>query len=559
MLSAPPCGSISGYVYADANNNGLFDPGEKPLPGDPIQLLAANGSPIASTVTDANGFYDFSIDPRISTASVALTQTATVPSTPTDFSNVPAVGPIRRFDPSLGTLTSVEVINTGTITSTITAQNTTAGTPVSVSISGAAIVQGPGVSLTTPINNPNIPNPNPNSIHFVASATNTVPVTLTDPASLALYTGSGDIAFTESASAHIVGSGGGNGQALFSTVASTSVKVVYHYIPNNCLPAGSYTVVQQAVPTGYVPGKVSRNGTIVPQTPGAPASIPLSFNGSTNLVNNDFGELLSTPPTPVVPPQPIVNPPQPIVVPPASGAVSAGSGPVPGAGSIAQPLPQTVVPLVRGVVRQGVHLQPVSVIVGFNTPMNPARAENPANYSIVPLDWRGRAIGRPVRLRSVFYNPVDQTSTLVPFDHLNVHRYFRLTVNGTFPNGLTDTQGTFLSGAGLNLPGTNYTTLFGRDRNVRFIDHQGNLDTLGYQNGRLRWIVLQPHVAPPIGLRFFSQRWNAKLEAGAAHPKFVHQRAFSTARAPSAQPFSPALPRIDFAYNPAHKHDRRHR
>ena len=53
-------GCISGYVYVDANNNGVFDEGESPIAGVQLALLDAAGNPTGQTrVTDETGFYRF--------------------------------------------------------------------------------------------------------------------------------------------------------------------------------------------------------------------------------------------------------------------------------------------------------------------------------------------------------------------------------------------------------------------------------------------------------------------------------------------------------------------
>jgi protocatechuate 3,4-dioxygenase beta subunit len=52
--------ALSGYVYADSNNNGVKDPGEPPLSGVQITLLDSAGNPIGTPAeTDANGSYRF--------------------------------------------------------------------------------------------------------------------------------------------------------------------------------------------------------------------------------------------------------------------------------------------------------------------------------------------------------------------------------------------------------------------------------------------------------------------------------------------------------------------
>src|SRR5689334_14197927 len=61
--SMPSCTSISGFVYFDANGNGLYDVGtESPIANSSIELHDANGDVVGTTTTDANGFYTFDMD-----------------------------------------------------------------------------------------------------------------------------------------------------------------------------------------------------------------------------------------------------------------------------------------------------------------------------------------------------------------------------------------------------------------------------------------------------------------------------------------------------------------
>src|SRR5258707_13493352 len=69
------CNSISGFVYNDANGNGLFDAGEKPIANSSIELRNASGVVVGSTTTNANGFYQFYPDPTLDTAPSTLTCT----------------------------------------------------------------------------------------------------------------------------------------------------------------------------------------------------------------------------------------------------------------------------------------------------------------------------------------------------------------------------------------------------------------------------------------------------------------------------------------------------
>ncbi|MEM1305167.1 MAG: SdrD B-like domain-containing protein, partial [Planctomycetota bacterium] len=50
---------LSGYVYHDASDDGLFDSNEDPIAGVELTLLDAAGAVVATTTTDDQGFYKF--------------------------------------------------------------------------------------------------------------------------------------------------------------------------------------------------------------------------------------------------------------------------------------------------------------------------------------------------------------------------------------------------------------------------------------------------------------------------------------------------------------------
>ena len=52
-------GKISGFVYVDANKNGIKDLGESPLQNVVIKLYDQNGVILGSTTTNSNGYYEF--------------------------------------------------------------------------------------------------------------------------------------------------------------------------------------------------------------------------------------------------------------------------------------------------------------------------------------------------------------------------------------------------------------------------------------------------------------------------------------------------------------------
>ena len=58
-----PPAEISGYVYVDQNNNNRRDNGEAPIAGTRVDLIDSNGAEVATTTTDASGFYRFTFLP----------------------------------------------------------------------------------------------------------------------------------------------------------------------------------------------------------------------------------------------------------------------------------------------------------------------------------------------------------------------------------------------------------------------------------------------------------------------------------------------------------------
>jgi streptogramin lyase len=130
--------------------------------------------------------------------------------------------------------------------------------------------------------------------------------------------------------------------------------------------------------------------------------------------------------------------------------------PVPGNG----PSPVTVGgeavgPTVTGVQRFGFHERPTTLVLTFDEPLDPLRAEDLANYQIVALC----GVRHTIRVKKAVYNPVTRTVTLSPAHRLDLHRRFRLTVVGTGPSGLTDIAGNPLDGQKRGDPGSNFVTI----------------------------------------------------------------------------------------------------
>jgi hypothetical protein len=135
--------------------------------------------------------------------------------------------------------------------------------------------------------------------------------------------------------------------------------------------------------------------------------------------------------------------------------------------STAQALPQIVnappPPAVVALARFGFHKQPTVLVLIFSQALDPARAQNVAEYQLVTV-VKGRHgklhVGTHIAIAKAVYDPTNLTVSLVAAKRLNLHKLYQLTVNGTRPNGLTDPYGQFLDGAGNGQSGTNYVKVF---------------------------------------------------------------------------------------------------
>ncbi len=295
--------TISGYVFGDLNNDGLFESGEPPIAGNTLQLYrgaSATGTPINSAVTDANGFYQFTTDATISTAPTTRVATATFASAKTGWTNTAQVA---QFNPALGTLLSIDVINTATMQSEFQVENldNVAGN-ISSTVNGGVTVSVPDVSPLTAsasLSNSFDAAADDGTIDFsgpgghdsgleTQSGTNSIS-DITSAAVLQEFEGTGTVTLSGQATARSSVSGPGNVLALISTNAGARVQVVYHYIPSNALTPGTYTILQTSTPPGYISGLKSSGGQVIPNSAGTNTiTVTLQNGGSTN---NDFGEV----------------------------------------------------------------------------------------------------------------------------------------------------------------------------------------------------------------------------------------------------------------------------
>ena len=132
-----------------------------------------------------------------------------------------------------------------------------------------------------------------------------------------------------------------------------------------------------------------------------------------------------------------------------------------GVTTVAPPALKTWTPAsltVTGLVRLGIHRQPTLLVLAFSAPLDPAPAQDTANYRLMV-----RGGHHPIRIRSAALSPDGRVVTLQPARRLPLKFQYQLTVVGTPPSGLTDTRGQFLSGAGPGRPGTDFTAVITRE------------------------------------------------------------------------------------------------
>ncbi len=133
-------------------------------------------------------------------------------------------------------------------------------------------------------------------------------------------------------------------------------------------------------------------------------------------------------------------------------------GPAPdiGAFEVVASIPPTVV----GLTRVGIRHQPAQLVLSFSAPLDPARATDLSNYTLIPVGPGGRSAAHPlpIPIRFAVYDPSTRTVTLTPFRPINLHLYYRLTINGTAPGGVA-AGGTLLDGADTGSPGSDYVAV----------------------------------------------------------------------------------------------------
>ena len=233
---------ISGYAFHDVNGTGIYDASEPPIANSTIELLDSNNNLLATTTTDATGFYQFANNPSAPPQQLQETENATFASTSTDSVRN---ANIQQFDPSLGTLESVDIYNNGTLSSHIQVENqdpeattvtgTVSGT-LSLSLGAAAPMLN--TTLTPTMESANVAAYD-GTVGFTGASAHDFGLQTANGSAnesltagtddLSAFIGTGTFQVTETSDATSSTSGPGN---LLSEIASTStanVQVVYNY------------------------------------------------------------------------------------------------------------------------------------------------------------------------------------------------------------------------------------------------------------------------------------------------------------------------------------------
>jgi DNA-binding beta-propeller fold protein YncE len=109
-------------------------------------------------------------------------------------------------------------------------------------------------------------------------------------------------------------------------------------------------------------------------------------------------------------------------------------------------------PHVKNVERFGFHAQPTTLVIQFNEALDPARAQNVANYRIVGPD------GVRIAIIKAMYDSAANTVTLSPKTRLDLHKIYSLTIIGTGSQGVCDRSGNLLDGTNSGVAGGNFVT-----------------------------------------------------------------------------------------------------
>ena len=128
--------------------------------------------------------------------------------------------------------------------------------------------------------------------------------------------------------------------------------------------------------------------------------------------------------------------------------------------AVVPPVPAVVPPVVESLQRFGFHTQPTTFVLTFSTALEPAPAEDVANYRLNRVF--GHRLGHAIRIKAATYDAIAHTVTLQPAHRVYLFAHYRLLVNGSTPTGVAGATGLLLDGKGNGQPGSDFVTTFGK-------------------------------------------------------------------------------------------------
>jgi hypothetical protein len=257
-------------------------------------LLGSNFSSLSSPpTTNAN---------LPTTPSAAQTQSVTATFAPFTTGGS-ATQTVAQFDPSLGTLNSIQIILNGKLTSDVKVENLdSAASDVSAQVNGNLTLQGPGslsASVTPSINEDTTLSASDGTLDYggssgkdfgdqSAQASQTIDLAAGNN-DLSAWIGTGAVSLTELAQSTSTVSGSGNEQVHINSEGSGTVQVIYSYTP--APPA-----VPPAVPPASPPPCDNSPPAVPPAapppvSPPATCTTPTGPGSLTGIVYVDAGKL----------------------------------------------------------------------------------------------------------------------------------------------------------------------------------------------------------------------------------------------------------------------------
>ncbi len=297
---------ISGSVFVDKNNDGIFETGESPASGTKLQLLNASGTVVGAALTGSNGAYAFATNATVGSATQSISQTLTLPADSTNLDSAYFANALQLFDPTLGTLVGVQISSVVTVATTLGGENlsSSTGADISGSVSGTDEIDGLSVPISGTVSassttfhastyDGSLDDAGPSGVAFPLNPTDAQSVTLSGASDLAFYTaGPGRTSITPTATIQAsiqVGSTSGNVFYSASTTGAAVVTVTYQYTPTNALQPGAYTIVP-VPPSGFAEGMATSQTGQVVTTPSGGREIVVNLTSSGSSQNN-FGLL----------------------------------------------------------------------------------------------------------------------------------------------------------------------------------------------------------------------------------------------------------------------------